>query len=603
MKPRLTATRVLSQNMALFPPLPMLLTIPLFLDWTGALLVAAGAAAGALAVWWKMRPQKRGPASGITAVKAQLRERTAYLDLLIEKSPLAIVVLDHRHLCEHCNPAFEKLFGYSEAEIRGRNVDELIVGPEVQREATGFTQRVLGGESVHFFGRRRRKDGKLVDVECHGVPLMVDGKLTAVYGLYQDITGRRLAEKLLRESEERYRDLFENAREMILVAAPDGSLLYVNRAWRETLGYAEQEITGLSLFSVVNPESRPACQEYFRRLLRGEQLDRLDVEFVAKDGRRVAAEGSCTCRFQNGQPVFLRAIFSDVTERHKAEAEIKALNETLEQRVLERTQQLAAVNRELELRNREVERANRLKSQFLASMSHELRTPLNAVIGFSELLSEETAGPMNEKQRRYIEHVLTGARHLLQLINDILDLAKVESGQLLLRPENFSLAEALPEVLSTIKPLAMNKRITVESRVAPEVRLQADRIRVKQILYNLLSNAVKFTAEGGQVWIDARPAGETVCVTVSDTGVGIPPEEHQAIFNEFYQVGTTTKGVKEGTGLGLAISRRLVEAHEGNIWVESEPGKGSRFSFTVRAGAADEESAVGKTGGSEPAQR
>jgi PAS domain S-box-containing protein len=570
----------------------MLLAVPVFLTGDAALWLAAGAAAGALGMWWWKRPRKRSPASGITAVKAELRQRTAYLDLLIEKSPLAIVVLDGRHLCEHCNPAFEKLFGYAEAEIRGRNVDEMIVGPDVQGEATGYTQRVLAGETVHFFGRRRRKDGKLVDVECHGVPLVVDGKLTAVYGLYQDITGRRLAEKLLRESEERYRDLFENAREMILVAAPDGTLLYVNRAWRETLGYSEQDSTGLSLFSVVHPESRGACQEYVRRLLRGEPMERLDVHFVAKDGRRVAAEGSCSCRFQSGQPVFLRAIFSDVTERHKAEEEITALNETLEQRVLERTQQLAAVNRELELRNREVERANRLKSQFLASMSHELRTPLNAVIGFSELLSEETAGPMNEKQRRYIEHVLIGARHLLQLINDILDLAKVESGQLLLRPEDFSLAEALPEVLSTIKPLAMNKRIVVESRVGPGVRLYADRIRVKQILYNLLSNAVKFTAEGGQVWVDAREANATVCVTVSDTGVGIPSEEHQAIFNEFYQVGTTTKGVKEGTGLGLAISRRLVEAHEGNIWVESEPGKGSRFSFTVRAGTGEAESAV-----------
>jgi len=516
-----------------------------------------------------------------------LKERSAYLDSLIQKSPLAIVVLDPQHRVQICNPAFEKLFGYTLGEARGHNLDELIVNAEVHREATGYTGRVLGGESVHFFGRRKRKDGKIVDVECHGVPLMVDGQLTAVYGLYQDITGRRLAEKLLRESEDRYRDLFENARELIQVVAPDGSLLYVNRAWRETLGYKEEEVAGLSLFQVIHPESRAHCQDLFRRLLAGEKLERIEAEFLARSGQRIVVEGSCSCRFQGGQPVFLRAIFSDITARREAEAEIRGLTATLEQRVLERTQQLASLNRELELRNREVERANRLKSQFLASMSHELRTPLNAVIGFSELMSEETAGPLNDKQRRYIEHVLNGARHLLQLINDILDLAKVESGQLLLRPEAFSLAEALPEVLSTIKPLAMNKRIQVESRVGAEIHLNADRIRVKQILYNLLSNAVKFTAEGGQVWIDARRSNGSVRVTVGDTGIGIPPEEHQAIFNEFYQVGTTTKGVREGTGLGLAISRRLVEAHEGNIWVESEPGKGSRFSFTVPAVAPE----------------
>lgn len=516
----------------------------------------------------------------------ELKQRSAYLDSLIQKSPLGIIVLDPDHRVQLSNPAFQKLFGFSEGEVRGRNVDELIVGPQEHREATGYTARVLAGESVHFFGRRRRKDGKLVDVEVHGVPLLVDGKLTAVYGLYQDITGRRLAEKLLRESEDRYRDLFENAHELIQVVAPDGSLLYVNRAWRETLGYKDHEVAGLSIFQAIHPDSQQHCRDLFGRALQGEKLERVEVEFVTRAGDRIFAEGSCSCRFQNGEPVFLRAIFNDVTGRRAAEAEIKALTDTLEMRVMERTQQLATVNRELELRNREVERANRMKSQFLASMSHELRTPLNAVIGFSELMGEEAAGPLNEKQRRYIEHVLNGARHLLQLINDILDLAKVESGQLLLRAEDFTLAEALPEVLSTVRPLAMNKRMQVENRVSEQIRLRADRVRVKQILYNLLTNAVKFTAEGGQVWIDANVCAGAVCISVGDTGIGIPTEEHQAIFNEFYQVGTTTKGVKEGTGLGLAISRRLVEAHEGNIWVESEPGKGSRFSFTVPAAPA-----------------
>jgi len=532
------------------------------------------------------RPCVLGVGVDITArkeVEQELRERTAYLDLLIQKSPLGIVVLDPEHCVQNCNPAFEELFGFSLAEARGHNLDELIVGPESHREATGYTARVLDGESVHFLAQRGRKDGKSVDVECHGVPLMVGGKLTAVYGMYQDITGRRLAEKLLQESEERYRDLFENASELIVIIAPDTRVLYVNPPSLKTFGYTEEETVGRPFSQFVDPADHPRVQEAFRRMLSGERVQHLEFTCLARDGRKVYVAGGGNCRFQDGQPVFVRAMFSDISPRRAAEAEIRALNQTLEQRVLERTQQLAAVNRDLELRNREVERTNRLKSQFLASMSHELRTPLNAVIGFSELLKEETAGPMNEKQRRYIEHVLMGARHLLQLINDVLDLAKVESGQLLLRPEEFVLSEALPEVLSTIKPLAMNKRIQVENRVSGNIQLRADRIRVKQILYNLLSNAVKFTAEGGQVWIDATLLNGSVCVSVTDTGVGIPPEEHQAIFNEFHQVGTTTKGIKEGTGLGLAISRRLVESHEGNIWVESEPGKGSRFSFTLPA--------------------
>ncbi len=504
-----------------------------------------------------------------------------YLTALMENSPLAIVVLDAQHRVVMCNPAFEQLFLYPQAELLGKNVDELIVPPG--EDGVQYTRRVLAGETVHGTGRRRRKDGRLVEVELHGVPMVSQGQLLGVCGLYQDVTARRWAEELLRESEERYRDLFENASDLIQVAAVDGSLMYVNRAWRETLGYSEEEIAGLSLFQVVHPDDRDRFRKIFEGVTSGRAVQNAEAQFQTKDGRKILVEGSCSCSFRDGRPLFTRGLFRDVTARRRAEDEIKKLNEDLERRVVERTMQLAAVNRELELRNREVERANRLKSQFLASMSHELRTPLNAVIGFSDLLSEQTAGPLNEKQMRYVDHVLAGARHLLQLINDILDLAKVEAGQLALRMESFSLADALPEVLSTIRPLAMNKQIQVESSVAPEIWLHADRIRLKQILYNLLSNAVKFTADGGRVELHARRNGSLVCISVNDNGVGIRPEEHEAIFNEFYQVGTTTKGVKEGTGLGLAISRRLVEAHEGKIWVESEPNRGSRFSFTLPA--------------------
>jgi len=514
---------------------------------------------------------------------SRLAEQTAYLNALMESNPLAICVIDSHHRVTLCNPAFEHLFHYSRAEVLGQDVDQLIASELERPEAVSITERLMAGHAVHAVTRRRRKDGGLVDVELHGVPLVVEGKLTGVFGIYQDITARHLAEELLRESEERYRDIFENANDLIQTVAPDGRLLYVNRAWRETMGYSENEVPGLSFFQVLEPSTREHCAGLFQRVLAGEPVEKAEVVFVTREGKNIHLEGACNCRFQDGKPVFVRAIFRDVTARRQAEDEIRQLNEDLERRVLERTAQLAALNRELEARNREVERANRMKSQFLASMSHELRTPLNAVIGFSDLLNEETAGPLNEKQKRYVDHVLTGARNLLQLINDILDLSKVEAGQLLLRPEEFSLAEALPEVLSTIKPLAMSKQIEVENSVEPEIALCADRIRLKQVLYNLLSNAIKFTEPGGEVRIEAKTAGALVCVSVIDNGIGIQPEEHEAIFNEFHQVGMTTKGVREGTGLGLAISRRLVEAHDGKIWVESAPGRGSRFSFILPA--------------------
>jgi CheY-like chemotaxis protein/two-component sensor histidine kinase len=247
-----------------------------------------------------------------------------------------------------------------------------------------------------------------------------------------------------------------------------------------------------------------------------------------------------------------------------------------------------------------VERANRLKSEFLASMSHELRTPLNAIIGFSDLLAEQTAGPLSPKQQRFVSHIQQGARHLLALINDILDLSKVEAGRLELNRENVPVATALAEVLNSIRPAAAAKDIAVHSSIGPDVTVFADRIRFKQILVNLLGNAVKFTPEGGRIWVEAAERRGRLTVSVSDTGLGIPIEEQEAIFDAFHQAGATTKGIKEGTGLGLAITKRLVEEHGGRIWVESEPGKGARLSFTMPAGrAAAEEPAPENAGAGE----
>jgi CheY-like chemotaxis protein/two-component sensor histidine kinase len=236
------------------------------------------------------------------------------------------------------------------------------------------------------------------------------------------------------------------------------------------------------------------------------------------------------------------------------------------------------------LRNREVETANQMKSEFLASMSHELRTPLNAIIGFSDLLAEQTAGPLVAKQQRFITHIQQGARHLLALINDILDLSKVEAGRLELNRENVSVPVILAEVLTSIRPAAAAKHIFVHSSIGTEVMAFADRIRFKQILVNLLGNAVKFTPEGGRIWVEAAARRGRLTVSVSDTGLGIPAEEQEAIFDAFHQAGATTRGIKEGTGLGLAITKRLVEEHGGRIWVESQPGRGARMSFTIAAG-------------------
>ncbi|MFA6001796.1 MAG: ATP-binding protein [Thermoleophilia bacterium] len=245
-------------------------------------------------------------------------------------------------------------------------------------------------------------------------------------------------------------------------------------------------------------------------------------------------------------------------------------------------QNLQSREQELQLTNRQLETANRLKSQFLATMSHELRTPLNSIIGFSELLEDETYGGLNPKQMKYIGNIVVSSRHLLQLINDILDLAKVESGTIEIHPESLSLHEAMSIIKSVVEPLATKKSINMTINMDEHVdTVAADPARFKQILYNLLSNAIKFTPAGGMVSMDVSRKNGTVEISVSDTGIGISQEDQERIFSEFLQVEGSYARKYEGTGLGLALTKKLVELHGGRIWVDSTPGKGSRFIFTM----------------------
>ncbi|HLH27237.1 MAG TPA: response regulator [Chloroflexota bacterium] len=247
------------------------------------------------------------------------------------------------------------------------------------------------------------------------------------------------------------------------------------------------------------------------------------------------------------------------------------------------------VRARLEASNRALAHATQAKSEFLATMSHELRTPLNSIIGFSDLLLDDTGDdPEATRRRRYVSHIHESGQHLLSLVNDILDLAKVEAGRMELHPTTFEVAAALRAVEAIIRPLAEKKRLALTTQVAPDVTtLRADEGKFKQVLYNLLANAVKFTPEGGRVELLARLAPGALEVTVADTGIGIAPADQERVFDEFQQVDAAVGRQHEGTGLGLALTRRLVELQGGRIWLESALGAGCRFTFTVPLAAVD----------------
>lgn len=273
---------------------------------------------------------------------------------------------------------------------------------------------------------------------------------------------------------------------------------------------------------------------------------------------------------------------------------------TLENKVSKRTEELRLANEDLSVKKRELEtanlgllEANRMKSQFLANVSHELRTPLNSIIGFSELLQEQAFGPLNERQLQYVEYVHGSGGHLLQLINNILDLSKIEAGRMELQTEVFSIMEVLGEVIGSLRPLAYKRNIVMNSKVVPaSPKLCADKAKFRQIMINILSNSIKFNVDGGKINVDweitETPVGMTmvryVIFKISDTGIGIKQEDHDKLFHEFSQIDSSLTREYGGTGLGLALTKRLVELHKGSIWFSSEENLGTVFYIKLPQG-------------------
>jgi PAS domain S-box-containing protein len=463
------------------------------------------------------------------------------LETLTRISPAAIIGLNAREEIDMWSPAAVELFGWTEADVVGKALPPgLSVNPHPVSAAV------------------TTRDGRVVEVDLRSAQRPGGGWMLMASDLTQS------------KAESRFRELLEAAPDAIIEVDQEGRIVLLNAATEAIFGYRREELLGQPVEGLI-PDAARGRHHAHRAAYWANPVTRpmgfgMILLASRKDGSEFPVEISLSpVKTDDGFRV--TAIIRDVTAKQKAEEAIRTANQ------------------QLELQNRELDRVNRLKSEFLASMSHELRTPLHTIIGFTELLDEELEGPLNEKQKRFLGHVHQDSQHLLALINDILDLSKIEAGQMELHPESFDAGVVIAEAVNGIRPMASARGIAVENQVALETIVRADKVRFREILNNLLSNAVKFTPEGGNVRVEnAEDGAGMMGFCVSDTGIGIAPEDQEAVFDKFRQVGSTTRGVREGTGLGLAIVKSFVEMHGGAISLESAPGQGSRFSFTVPAG-------------------
>ncbi len=483
---------------------------------------------------------------------------------LFQRIPSALLIYDRMTFAIlGANERALEQYGYSRSEMLALRLTDLLAADERPRAAAlceNGSVALAGAWSHHL------RDATLIDVEVTAYPTEFAGR-EAWLSFVRDVTEEKKTREALNDSEERNRALFENSLALICIHDLDGKLLAINPAAAQRIGLVADQLVGRNVAEGLLPAFRGHFPRYLEQIRqKGSSQGTMHVRSAT--GEELVWAYQCTRFDRPGAPSYVLGHAYDVTDRQRLHAERQVYLERIERQKVD-----------LELRNREVERANRHKSEFLATMSHELRTPLTAIIGFSDLLADGFAGDLNETQANYLGFVRKGSRHLLQLINDVLDMSKIEAGRLDLDPEDLDVGEVVAEVCSTIEPLFNAKRQKVTNRVPGHLVVHADRVRLKQIYFNLLSNAIKFTADLGKIEIEGSEVGRFVCLSVRDEGAGIAQEQQEAIFQPFRQVPTS--GRREGTGLGLAIVRRLVEQHGGRIWVESAPGRGSTFSFLL----------------------
>ncbi|WP_406657380.1 PAS domain S-box protein [Methanolobus sp. ZRKC2] len=387
-----------------------------------------------------------------------------------------------------------------------------------------------------------------------------DGRMVR-FEMAIDIHEHKMSEKALRESEERFEAISTFAQDAIIAIDSKYHITFWNKAAQRIFGYSHEEALDQKIDLLLSSQSySELCEKSF------------SIFQEAGEGSAVGKTLDLAAKNKNGKEFPIELSLSAVMLKNKWTA-VVVIRDTTERKRFEDALLQA---------KRAAENANRTKSEFLANMSHELRTPLNAIIGFSDAMLEGYTGNINKKQDRYLNNISGSGKHLLSIINDILDISKVESGNSLLKLEKISIWDTLKQAIAFMQPLADSSKIVLKLEIEPGFNyILADKEKFNQILYNLIGNAIKFTDVGGNVTIRAKSKEKMAYISVMDTGIGIEADDQEKLFKPFTQLDSSFSRQYEGTGLGLALTRELVELHKGKIWVESKPEKGSNFTFTI----------------------
>ncbi len=509
--------------------------------------------------------------------------------MIFEYAPEAYYLSDHRGIFVDGNKAAEEMIGYRKEELIGKNFLylDLISPRDIYKAPLLLAKNILGLSTGPDEFVLNRKDGSQVVVEVRTYPVKLQGR-SLVLGIARDITEQKKTEEVLkkvhseieqtieqrtaelrgtnellhREIEERKKAesellmkalLLDNATDSIVVHDLDGRFIYINEMVFRSRGYAREELMGMNLKDLVTEKNAELFNERIKKLVDAGKMV-FESEHLCKNGAVIPVEVHARIIESEGRKLIL-SVMRDLTERKRIE--------------------------QMKFENERLVYANRAKSEFLANMSHELRTPLNSIIGFSELMMNKVPGDLNEKQVHFLHNIHGSGKHLLGIIDDILDISKVEAGKIELLFERISLPEAIDETLEIIRANAAKSNISIKKECDEGLEfIEADRKRFIQVLLNLLINAIKFSKkEGGTITILAKKAGDLAQLSVADTGIGIRKEDMKKLFKEFEQLESGISRKYGGAGLGLAISKKLVELHGGKITVSSEFGVGTIFTF------------------------